>query len=66
MSKELKSTACDGCVDYWDCLGDCSFRKRQRRLQHNVEDELLLKDIKDWTKNSVKVSYLFSNINPSI
>ena len=65
MSKELKSTACDECVDYWDCIGNCSFRNRQKRLQHKEDDQLLLIDIKDWTNNSVKVSYLFSYFNLS-
>ena len=65
MSNEQKSAPCDDCVDYRDCVGNCSFRSRQKRLAHKVDDQLLLNDIKDWTTNSLRVFYLFSNFNLS-
>lgn len=62
MSNEQKSMACDDCVDYWDCAGNCTLRKRQKRSQLKVDDQLLLKDLKEWRKNSLEVFYFVITI----
>ena len=62
ISNEQKSMACDDCVDYWDCVGNCTSRKRQKRSQLKVDDQLLLKDLKEWRKNSLEVFYFVIKI----
>ena len=42
---QFKATVCEYCTDFWDCSGSCTYRSREKRGYHTVDEQTMLKDL---------------------
>ena len=42
---ESKVAVCEYCTDFWDCSGGCTYRSRETRGYHTVDEQTMLKDL---------------------
>ena len=42
---QSKVAVCEYCTDFWDCSGSCTYRSREKRGYHTVDEKTMLKDL---------------------